>query len=429
MTDATIIKPRPGLRTGKNKAAFRPQVSSDATVVATPTTNKTTLMPLPMLGSNPLLESASTILSMVNQVRCTPTHADTKVLKQAFNDRLNEYEASLRYAQINQASLDAAMFCLCCLIDETVLNTQWGGESEWGQESLLSMLHSQTSGGEYFFTLLDDHLCAPFQHAQLLELQYVCLSLGFVGKYKFEQVGQQKLEEYRQHVFSSLEQVNGEIEEGLAIQTYPVVEIKNEGEIGIPTWLVMSVFGALLLSLFLFSRYTINQHSDPVFNQIQSLAQWTPAQETVSLIDEAELLLLQQRLNTEVERGLIRVEPMRDRVRFTIASHELFAPGSADIKASFIPILQKLSRALESTDGRILITGHTDSQPIITSRFPSNWHLSLARATAVADTMSVGTLLRGRLWPEGRGESEPVQGNLTQSERAQNRRVEIDLLN
>ncbi len=63
-----------------------------------------------------------------------------------------------------------------------------------------------------------------------------------------------------------------------------------------------------------------------------------------------------------------------------------------------------------------------------TSRYPSNWHLSLARATAVANSMALGTDLHGRLWPEGLGDSKPRKPNDSPDNRASNRRVEIDLL-
>ena len=90
--------------------------------------------------------------------------------------------------------------------------------------------------------------------------------------------------------------------------------------------------------------------------------------------------------------------------------------------------MNKIARALESTEGSVMVTGHTDNQPISTSRYPSNWHLSLARATAVSDELAGAANLEGRLWPEGRGEAEPRFDNATAENRARNRRVEISLI-
>ncbi|MBU6260014.1 MAG: OmpA family protein, partial [Burkholderiales bacterium] len=71
--------------------------------------------------------------------------------------------------------------------------------------------------------------------------------------------------------------------------------------------------------------------------------------------------------------------------------------------------------------------GHTDNQPIRSLRYPSNWHLSLARANHVKALLAQ-SVNPSRLSAEGRADSEPVASNATAAGRAQNRRVEITLL-
>ena len=75
----------------------------------------------------------------------------------------------------------------------------------------------------------------------------------------------------------------------------------------------------------------------------------------------------------------------------------------------------------------MLITGHTDNQPIRSMRFPSNWHLSEERADAVKGALA--TLVEpARMRAEGKADAEPVAANDTPANRARNRRVEIVLL-
>ena len=73
-----------------------------------------------------------------------------------------------------------------------------------------------------------------------------------------------------------------------------------------------------------------------------------------------------------------------------------------------------------------MVAGHTDSQPIRTLRFPSNWHLSEARAKTVLQLFSQ-KMDATRLKAEGRAESEPVAPNDTPANRARNRRVDVIL--
>ncbi|WP_394144955.1 type VI secretion system protein TssL, long form [Vibrio atypicus] len=433
MSEATIMKPRPGNRAGKKQPkeqynSVNHSQKSDCTVVASSSVNRFQNLSFPQLGDNSLVEEANSLLSMIGQIRCTSTHGDIASLHQACIEKVRAYEASLRHHQVTPEQIESARYCLCCFVDETVLNTNWGEHSIWSTNSLLSTFHSQTWGGEHFFTLLDQNLASPRANSHLLELQYVCLCLGFVGKMRVEDKGIDRLENYRQQAFESLQLIEGELDPLLTPQSHETIHIGSEVHRGLPIWVIVAVCGVFLLSVYMVCSYSLNSYSDKVFNNLNNLAKWKPRSESSSVVDDKQLAVLKQRLHTEIERKLIDVQPLNDRIRISIRSQELFEPGRAEVMSSIVPVLQKLSRILESTDGRILITGHTDDQPIFTSRYPSNWHLSLARATSVANNMAIGTSLQGRLWPEGRGDSEPLVSNQTEEQRAFNRRVEIDLL-
>ena len=66
--------------------------------------------------------------------------------------------------------------------------------------------------------------------------------------------------------------------------------------------------------------------------------------------------------------------------------------------------------------------------PIRTLQFPSNWHLSKARADSVVQVLMIGSANPSRFIGEGRADTEPVAANDTPQNRALNRRVDIILL-
>jgi type VI secretion system protein ImpK len=78
--------------------------------------------------------------------------------------------------------------------------------------------------------------------------------------------------------------------------------------------------------------------------------------------------------------------------------------------------------------GKVVVTGHTDNQPPLSARFPSNWALSQARADSVRAMLAATTGTPQRFSAEGRGDAEPLASNDTAAGRAKNRRVEITLL-
>lgn len=342
---------------------------------------------------------------------------------------MREYEERLRNLFIDSKKIKEARYCLCSFLDETVLNTAWGGQSIWSTESLLSTFHAETFGGEYFYTLMESSLVEPRTNIQLLELQYVCLSLGFVGKMRVEERGMEKLENYREQAYQLLIECNGELTDELSPDSKNYVLNRQEVKSAAPLWVFVSIFALLILAIYMGLNNKLNNYSNRLFNELNDLV---PIERKESQLMNTSVnpafLRLQQLLQREVENGVLEITELSDRVRVIIKSSELFLSGSADVQAALTPILSKIARALESTTGKILITGHTDNQPIFTSKYPSNWHLSLARATAVANSMAMGTDLHGRLWPEGGGESSPRNANDSEQGRARNRRVEIDLL-
>lgn len=112
-----------------------------------------------------------------------------------------------------------------------------------------------------------------------------------------------------------------------------------------------------------------------------------------------------------------------DRFIITLPGEELFASGDDRLKAGVLPALRRIADLVKRKGLFVEIEGHTDDQPIRTSRFPSNWSLSIARATSVLRLFADAGVDPGRLSASGRGEFLPTASNDTLEGRAQNRRV------
>ena len=107
----------------------------------------------------------------------------------------------------------------------------------------------------------------------------------------------------------------------------------------------------------------------------------------------------------------------------------LFDTGSAIIKPQAKATLDKISSSLASFENPVLIEGHTDSMPIRTEKYPSNWELSTARATNIIKYLTQAHKFPpSRLSAVGYGEYMPVEQNTTPQGRAKNRRVDIIVL-
>ncbi len=126
----------------------------------------------------------------------------------------------------------------------------------------------------------------------------------------------------------------------------------------------------------------------------------------------------------------VELEAGGDRVVLSLPEAITFDLGQAEIKPPMVATLSRLARVLaERPAYRVVVTGHTDDVPIANQRFASNWELSASRAAAVGRALLAQGLDAPRLSIRGLAEQAPRVPNDSPANRAQNRRVEIELRN
>ena len=123
----------------------------------------------------------------------------------------------------------------------------------------------------------------------------------------------------------------------------------------------------------------------------------------------------------------IEVVSNESSVSFRINSEILFPSGQTDLNLGGLKVLQHLVPVLESVPHKIIVAGHTDDQDIRSSRFPSNWELSGARAGSVVRYLQSNGIKSERLAAVGYADTRPLADNDTAQGRAKNRRVELIL--
>jgi chemotaxis protein MotB len=137
---------------------------------------------------------------------------------------------------------------------------------------------------------------------------------------------------------------------------------------------------------------------------------------------------LNQAMESLVKSGQVRVTQTSRGVELDISASVLFATGDAVLQGSAVKILGEVAQVLRSGEQFIEVEGHTDNVPISTSRYPSNWELSSARASSVVRLFIERGLAGSRLTVVGLADNHPIASNDTPEGRALNRRVAIIVL-
>lgn len=427
--DRTVIRPMPGGR----------RSSSPAPVVDTPvfnpnpapsfaaSFNPAAAMALPTaeFQENRLVAAALSMLSLASRLRQTAIYPASDELRQRLAAEVSGFENRLLQSGISADQTRMASYALCCFLDEIILNTPWGAQSNWGHQSLLVSFHKEAWGGEKFFDIINLLVKQPAQHLALLELIYLFLSLGFQGKFRVLNNGLSELEKYRAELYQLLQRVKGDYERELSPRWQGLRDVRNTLVRHIPLWVVGAVLGAALILVYLGFVLTLNARSDQIFKDVfelvsqpVELAQAAPA---AAPIIPGRRERFKQLLASEIANDMVEV--VDDRL---LRVRNSFGSGSDQLKPAFEPMLKKIADELVSGHDSLLITGHSDNVPIRSARFPSNWHLSTARAKSVQDDLlKQAPALSGKLRFEGRADNESLVANDTPEHRAINRRVDL----
>lgn len=142
--------------------------------------------------------------------------------------------------------------------------------------------------------------------------------------------------------------------------------------------------------------------------------------EMEEIVSEVRELVLFNRLGGEVS-----VTKNEDGVVITMSDLLLFDEGGTRLSAKGHDILRKVAAVLAKLAYHVKIKGHTDSEPISSARYPSNWELSSARASTVVRLLVTNGVNPFYVSAEGYAQYHPVATNDTARGRARNRRVEI----
>ncbi len=439
LRDATVVRPRTAA-TPPAPPVAAPAASSVPRPAATPSrapapradaAPPATINEFLGGGLNALVQAASPLLLLAVQLRNSVSQPDAAHLREQVVAQVRQFESNAQAAGITTQTITAARYVLCAVLDEAVMNTPWGQQSGWAAKTLLVVFHGESYGGEKFFIILD-RLCADFsRHIDLIELMYICLTLGFGGRYQIEANGRAKLTDIQEDLYRRLKGQRAPAAEELAPHWKGIEDRRNPLVRYVPLWVIVAAGACLLLGAFLYFYTRLNELSSPVSAQVAQIGLTSTVPPDEARLKQSQPKVvhksLKQLLAPEEQAGALAVEEKPDGsalVRLSAAA--MFDSGGTDVSAKEIPLLHEITAALNQVPGRVIVVGHTDDQPVHSLKFKDNYALSAERARSVMQILSQGIDNAGRLESSGAGSSQPIAlPPELPANRARNRRVEI----
>ena len=222
------------------------------------------------MGPNTLVTAAWELLSQVAELKVSVGRENLQALNDRLSSGITTFEAHALHQGIEAGQVMSARYVLCSVIDEAVVTTAWGSRSDWSRTSLLSRFHNETFGGEKVFQLLERLSRDPVKHVALLELMYVCLALGFEGKYRVMERGGAQLEAVRDALYRQVRHVRGD---RLSMTATPGTGKKRQSRMRSlsATWVVMVAL-ACVLAMYSGFAWVLGKERMAVMHVFQPLA-------------------------------------------------------------------------------------------------------------------------------------------------------------
>ncbi len=377
------------------------------------------------------------MLQLINWLRVVRRPPDVPALRERAVQDLRAFELRARDLGIAMELVRPAHYAICAGIDDVVVNSPWGTASGWAEQTLVAAFHHSVRGTDQFFENLRQMLKAPDRFRPAIELMYLCLSLGFMGRYR-QARGEGALEQIRTEAHAALASPREAGDQELSQRWRGVAAPYRRGQRGLPAWVALSGALAVCGGLLFWTSASLNAASDGLLAralaspparmpQVTRAAIVQPLPPPPAPPEPTVLDRLRTRLAAEIDRHVVSVLGTPAMPIIRIADRAVFASGGATVPAASLPLLERISQALRDESGSLRVIDYTDSQPIRTVQFPSNFQFSTARANAVRAVLARDIGDPARVSAEGRADADPIAPNTTQEGREQNRRIEIVL--
>ena len=206
----------------------------------------------------------------------------------------------------------------------------------------------------------------------------------------------------------------------------PVFEEEHECEEFTEFWIFSYGDLVTLLLVFFIMLFSFCKTDVEKFKSVAESFKPVPAGSPFFLEGKESVLesIAQQIQTSEISEDVYVTVDQRG-VVVSFKDTALFPPASADLTERARKSLNVFAAYLFGLPNDLIIEGHTDNQPISTARFPSNWELSSARASAVARFLESEGVKGRRMHVVGYGPYRPRFRNNTPEKRALNRRIDV----
>lgn len=227
----------------------------------------------PKAGINPLVDAASYLFSAIGKLKNLKVYRQLNSLQKDLIEAINNFYAVSKNQGYNPEYLIICRYIFCAVLDDIINNTAWGGVDQWKNYSLLSAFNQDPDHHDKFFNILDHAIKEPHLYIDLMELIYLCLSLGYKGKFRATEHGQYQLEQIHHHLYNHIRTYRGNFSKVLSPKLRkinPKAKKKTANSIESPL-LTLILTASVIMIIFISLAYLMDVFANETFKQLTEI--------------------------------------------------------------------------------------------------------------------------------------------------------------
>jgi type VI secretion system protein ImpK len=227
----------------------------------------------PKAGLNPLVDVAGYLFSVIGKLKQVDSYHQLNKLQKELVREINTFYDAIKTLGYNAEYTVVCRYVLCATIDDIISNTNWGGQGRWEQHSLLISFNQDIQHQDKFFSIVERAIKEPTHYIDLMELLYLCLSMGYKGFYRATEHSQYQLELITNSLYKHIRAYRGNFSKSLspapAKSTKPITKTVVPPSTS-PLIVLLTTFCVVMI-LFIGLSYLMDVISNDAFKNITQL--------------------------------------------------------------------------------------------------------------------------------------------------------------
>lgn len=223
-------------------------------------------------GLNPLVDTAGHLFSVLGTLKQLKSYRQLNKLNKELIQEITTFQEAIKNLGYNAEYVMVCRYVLCATFDDIIINTNWGGQGHWEGYSLLSAFGQDNQHQDKFFTILERAIKDPALYIDLMELMYICLSMGYKGHYRTTEHSQYQLEQIINTLYKHIRAYRGSFNKTLSASfKHSKSGSKKRRPASFSPFFIFFVTACVIMAIFVSLAYFMDVISNEAYQRIAQI--------------------------------------------------------------------------------------------------------------------------------------------------------------